>query len=162
MPRFAISNSSKRRARLRTSAGLISLAPGAAGPADGYEMAPALADYYRKSGLTVVALDGDPAAPGGGAKPGLTDLSAEDTLALADKEKIDLGDLDLSSADDLATAHRLIAEFRRIYESGTADMLREQAEKVPGVDADELKAATTKYAIVNLMIAAQGVPGADA
>lgn len=163
LPRFAIANTTKVRQRLRTSTGLVTLMPGQAGPADGYEMAPALATYYQRAGLTVEPLNAAAsakAAKAGEDKPSLDDLDADATFKVAEAEKIDLGDLDLADDDGLATAKATIREFRRIYESGNADMVRGEAEKVPGIDADALKAATTKYAIVNLIIAAQGVPGA--
>lgn len=164
LPRFNIANTTGARARLRTSTGLVTLMPRQAGPADGYEMAPALALYYERAGLTVKPMNeaaAEKVSKGGDAqKLDLYALDAAATLATAAAEKIDLGDLDLADAADLATAHATIHEFRRIYESGNADMLRSEAEKIEAIDADALKAATTKYAVVNLIIAAQGVPGA--
>lgn len=164
MPRFAFMNPTKRRVMLRTSVGLKSLAAGATSPDEGYEMSATLARYYGKAGVAVQPLDADDlaAAAAEAGKVKLSDLDAEATLKLAETEKIDLGTLDVADADDLATAHRTIAEFRRVYESGTADMLREQAGKMEGMDAEALKGATTKYAIVNLIIATGGVPAAQA
>lgn len=156
MPKYLVANTTARTIALRTAQGLRRLAPGASGPSDGFDLAPSHARYYENAGAKVTPLEAE--GDGGAGKPDLdnptlADLNAEDTGKLAEAEKIDLGDLDLSTDDGLARAKAIIAEFRRIWASGNADKVKADA-LAAGIDLGE---ASAKYEIVNLMVAHNGV-----
>lgn len=150
MPKFTITNTGPRRLQVRDSKrGLRPLLPLAS---EEFDMPASLARYYKSAGATV---DPDPdSAEGrkgggeaGGGKKSLADLTGADRQKIVDAEHIDLGDVDIESDDAVA----LIGEFRRIYESGTDQMLRDTYKDV---DFAEAKA---KYDVVNAIIAAKGV-----
>jgi hypothetical protein len=151
MPPFSVVNTTARTLSVRTATGIRRLAPGAASPKEGFDLAPSHAVYYGKAGAKVTPLEPAKAqeAPAGN----LDDFDASQVADLAAAENIDLGEIDLNTDEGLALGKATITEFRRIWATGNADSVRADAVAA-GIDLGDAKA---KYEIVNRIVAHNGV-----
>lgn len=148
MPFAIVTNHLNRRTHIRHAGGLKPVASGASTPP--LEMAESLLRYYERAGFGVARQEKADDKPNDDQLDG---MDADALRAIADGEHVELGDVDLSTDDGRTAGVAIIREFRRVYESGTADNLRAAAE----ADGVDLAGIDSKYGIVNAMLAHRGV-----